>query len=425
MNNYRRKLDKLIDSGKEISVAVIGTGFMGEALVSQLNFLKGVSPRILINRNAEKAKNVALKSNIHESDLVFSPKDFNINKNFLVSDDIDFALENEQIDVIVDATGSPEMGAIVGSKAIENNKDIVTFNVEADSTIGLLLSKKAKEKDLIYTGIYGDEPGAIKELYDFSELIGLEVIAVGKGKNNPLDHSANPDSLKEKANKSGLNPNMLVTFVDGTNTMNELCSVGNSIGFKPDITGCHGITSDIKQLADKIKLKSEGGILNSYKVLDFVFGIAPGVFAVVKTENKEMDFQMKFLKMGDGPNYVLYRPYHLTGMEAPISIFKAYFDREESICSTTQSSDVAAVAKIDMNVGDHFDSIGGYTVYGLLEEVNNFRNNKHIPATLINEKCYARKKISKGEFLTTDNTFVNDTSMIYKLRKEQDNLLWI
>ena len=411
--NYKNKLDKLADDGKDISVGIIGTGFMGGALASQLVSIKGVNPRVLINRTVDKAKNILINNGIPDDMIGF---DLNSNKDFLVSDDINLAF-TDKVDIVVDATGHPEQGARIASLALEKEKDLISFNIEADSAIGVHLAREAKIKGLIYSGISGDEPGAIKELYDFASLLGFEVLAVGKGKNNPLNKFISPADVKTLSD--GLMAGKYVSFVDGTNTMIELCAVGNAIGFTPDVTGCHGVTSSIEDLPSILSLKSEGGVLNSYGVLEYVFGIAPGVFALVRSDNKEVDHQMKFLKMGKGPNYALYRPFHLTGVEALVSICRAYFHREETIAPVEQTNEVAAIAKKDMAKGECFDTIGGSTFFGTLEKKEDFDKADHIPVALINEKAFAKEDIKKGEYLTSANTEIDTSSEIYKIKNEE------
>lgn len=422
MNRYQRKLSELIENGKEISVAVVGAGFMGRSLAAQLLSMKGIRPRIIVDRQLEKAKKAYTKNKVHEELIqIFQRK--NPGNGYYISDSLADAFDNDFIDVVVDTTGNANAGAYLSQGAVRTHKHIVSFNVETDAAVGVALSRLAEREGVVYTGIYGDEPGSIKELYDFADLLGFEVLVVGKGKNNPLDLTANPDSVREKALASKLKPEMLTSFVDATNTMIELASIGNAIGFVPDVPGCHGITSEVKELPDLLCLKKDGGILHQYRTLEYVFGIAPGVFAIVRAENMDMDYEMRFLKMGKGPNYVLYRPYHLTSIEAPISILKAYFDREVSIAPLTMSNEVSARAKRNIQAGEMLDGIGGYSCYGTLERFETARAEHHIPISLIDGLAVAKTNIRRGEFFTERNVALNTDSEIYKLRKIQDEMM--
>jgi len=239
------------------------------------------------------------------------------------------------------------------------------LNVETDVTVGQLLWRMAKSAGVVYTGSAGDEPGALMELVHFAETLGFDIVVAGKGKNNPLNVEANPDTVREAALSVRANPKMIASFQDGTKTMIEMTAVANATGFVPDVPGMHGPTATVEQLPQVYRLKSEGGILHRKGVVDYVNGVAPGVFIIVSSDQPEVHHVMKYLKMGDGPNYVLFRPYHLTSLETPILIAKAYFDREETIVGWHgHVAETVAVAKKDLKPGDKLDGLGGYTVYG-------------------------------------------------------------
>src|SRR5699024_2826367 len=254
-----------------------------------------------------------------------------------------------EVDVVVDATGVPNMGAEIAWDTILNNKHIVMLNVEADVTVGPLLKKMADASGVIYTGSAGDEPGAIMELYDFADAMGFEVVALGKGKNNPLNLESNPDVTAEEAAKKGSSPKMLASFQDGTKTMVEMNCVANATGFAPDQPGMHGFEGKVADLPSIFIEKDKGGKLTGRQGVEFVNGVAPGVFAIIASDKEEVNAEMKYLKMGDGPNYVLYRPYHLTSLETPLSIAKAYFDKEPTIAPHYGlQGETVAVAKKDL-----------------------------------------------------------------------------
>lgn len=390
--NYINQLKKIVNP---LKIAIVGYGFMGSMLYSQLKMLNGFDPFTVYGRD----KN-SLKTKFKNS----SP---------ILSDNIDEVVRSAS-DIIVDCTGDPNFGAELAYKALNSGKDVVSFNVETDSAVGPILNEIAKENNCVYSGILGDEPGAIIELYDYATLLGFEVLCVGKGKNNPLNIFANPDELESEAKNKGLSPYMLTSFVDGTNTMIELCNVGNAIGFTPDIPGCHGMQVNTENIAEML---STEGVLKNEKVLEYVFGMSPGVFAIVKTDNPEMDYAMRFLKMGKGPNYLLYRPFHLTSIEVPMTLCRVYFEREPSIVQEKQINDVAAFAKKDLKPGDKMDSIGGYTSYGKLQ----IKEKGNIPIALIDENTEIIKPVKKGEQLTMDNIRLSE-SFIKKLRDKQDEL---
>ena len=428
MISINRKLKALEEQNRQIKVSVVGAGLMGTGLITQMSLMKGMIPSLLVDRTEEKAINAYLSAGISRDEIIIAKTLDEVNYGmeqgkYIVSSNIEFASKANLIDVVVDATGRPDAGAIIAMNSINNKKDIVMLNIEADATIGHILNKYAQEAGVVYTGSAGDEPGAVKELYDFAEILGFNILALCKGKNNPLDYSVTPEILIERAAKDNLNPRMLTSFIDGTNTMIEMAVVANATGFIPDIRGCHGPDAELKTLPQIFSLKEEGGILNQYGIVDFVKGVAPGVFAVISSDKTIVNDQMRFLKMGDGPNYILYRPYHLTSLETPISIARAFLDKIPTIAPLNQrpSAEVITVAKRDLHAGENLDSIGGYTVYGSLETFEKAKAENLVPIGLISENTKVLKDIKKGETIRYEDLLL-DNSYISKLRKEQDRL---
>lgn len=427
MSNMNKKLIKLAKLGTPIKVAIVGAGKMGKGLVNQMSRIRGMLPALVINRNVEKAVNALLSAGIKTDEIVISNYLKEINSTleegkYVVSEDTDMAAKANEIQAVVDATGVPKVGAKLSMDAIHNRKHVVMLNVEADSVVGPILHRYAEEAGVIYTGTAGDEPGAVMELYDFAVGLGFEVLAMGKGKNNPINLEANPDIVYEEALKKKLKPHMLTGFIDGTNTMIEMTCMANATGFVPDIRGGHGIVSNIDDLTNFMRLEEEGGILNKYKVVDYVRGIAPGVFLIFTTNLEEVHSQLEYLNMGSGPNYVLYRPYHLTSLETPNTIFEACVNHKATIAPTKGViADTVTVAKKDLKAGEKLDRIGGYTVYGSIEEHKVAKSQNLVPIGLIDENTKVLRNIKKGEFITYDMVELDYSSLIYKLRKLQED----
>ncbi len=423
LNNKLKELEK---EDKQIKVALAGAGLMGKGMVSQMSLVKGIRPSILVDRTIEKAILAYELAGINREDISIcnSLSDINLamEKNkFVVSDNIDLLSKSDYIDVVVDATGRPNAGAEIAMAAINNRKHIVMLNVEADMVVGPMLNRLAKENGVVYTGTAGDEPGSVKEIYDFADLSGFEILAIGKGKNNPVDYEANPENMAERAAEVGLKPSMLASFVDCTNTMVEMTVMGNATGFKPDILGGHGIKASVDQMPKLFSLKEEGGILNNYKVVDYVSGIAPGVFAIVTSKLPQVHKQMKFLKMGDGPNYILYRPYHLTSLETPITIARAALNGEATIAPIDGPiCETVTIAKKDMKKGSRLDGIGGFTVYGTIDTYENAKDGDYLPIGLVDENTILKEDVKKGQFIKYNMVELNRESSIYKLRQLQD-----
>lgn len=428
MIGLNNKLNELDENNKQIKVAIVGAGLMGKGMVSQLTMVKGMTPSILIDRTIEKGIDAYLLAGISREDILIANTLDEINRGmekgrFIVSDRVDLVAKSNLIDVVVDATGNPDAGANIAMNSINNRKHIVMLNVEADAVIGPILSKLAKDAGVVYTGTAGDEPGSVKEIYDFAETAGFEILAIGKGKNNPIDYTATPDSVEEKAISLGLKSSMLAGFIDGTNTMIEMTVMANATGFIPDIRGGHGPKASTDQLPGIFSLKEEGGILNKYKVVDYVRGIAPGVFAIVSSKLPQVHKQMKFLNMGDGPNYILYRPYHLTSLETPITIARAAICGLPTIAPMDkQVCDTITIAKKDLKAEELLDGIGQYSIYGTIDTYEIAKKENLVPIGLINNKTKVNRDIKKGQLITYDMLDLDKSTMIYKLRQKQEKM---
>ena len=227
----------------------------------------------------------------------------------------------QHIDVIIDATGNPNVGAEVALATIAAGKHMVMMNVEADVTIGAYLSARAAAAGVVYTLGAGDEPTATMELVNFVRSLGYPVIAAGKGKNNAFRIDATPDAYVEEATRRNMNPRMLVEFVDGSKTMVEMVALANATGLVPDVPGMHGPDAPLDTLDRVFVPREEGGILTRKGVVDFTVakGVAPGVFCVAEMRHPRLRERMRDLGLGAGPYFKFYRPHHLTSLEVPLS----------------------------------------------------------------------------------------------------------
>lgn len=424
--NY--KLKALEERGESIKVSIVGAGQMGRGMVSQMMLMKGMKPSVLVDINLENAINAYKMAGLTEDDFRVAKTLSEANKfieegKFVVTEDADIASKVDLVDCVVDATGVPEVGAKLALDSITNKKHIVMLNVETDVVIGPMLKRLADSAGVVYTGSAGDEPGAVQELFDFAEALGFDVRVVGKGKNNKLNFDANPDSVYEEAVRRGISPRMLTSFKDGTKTMVEMTAMSNATGFVPDVRGGHGASATVEELPKLLSLKEEGGILSRYKVVDFINGVAPGVFVIVSSKLPEVHAEMQYLSMGEGPNYVLYRPYHLCSLETPLSVAKAVLDRQPTIVPMAGPvSETITVAKKDLKAGETLDGIGGYTVYGTIETYEVSKEIGALPLGLVNHNTVLKKDVKKGEIITYDMVELDDDSIVVQLRKLQDKL---
>jgi predicted homoserine dehydrogenase-like protein len=342
---------------------------------------------------------------------------------YVVTEDALVLPQLESLDVLVEATGVTEVGAQVAWNSIQNQKHIVMLNVETDVTVGLFLHRLAQKVGCVYTVAMGDEPGVCKMLYDFSRTLGFEVVCLGKGKNNPIDYDATPKTCREEAESKDMNPKMLAAFKDGTKTMVELAAMSNATGLVPDVPGGHGAKVDLEDLNRVFVPRKDGGILSRRGCVDYSTGkVAPGVFAIISTDDLRIVADMKFYSMGTGPYYLLYRPYHLCSIETPLSAAEAVIYGETTLVPNGMVSEVVPIAKRDLRAGETVGDIGSADIYSTLYTYEEAKANKSIPTGLA-PGGQVLKDITKGDLLTEDNVAPDTTKVVYKLRQMQDVML--
>ena len=276
--------------------------------------------------------------------------------------------------------------------------------------------------NVIYTGAAGDEPAATVELVGFAQSLGFEVVAAGKGKNNPLKFDATPDAFEEEARARKMNPRMLVEFVDGSKTMIEMTAVANATGLMPDIPGMHGPSASRDQIAQTLCTKADGGILNRSGAVDYSIGpgVAPGVFCDVKPRHPRVLERMIDLKVGPGPCFTLMRPYHLTSLEVPLSAIRAAKSKLPDLEPLDHPvAECVAVAKRDLNPGDRLGKIGEYDYRGFAMCWSEARDSVGLPLGLA-ERATVLKPIRAGDKLTYENCAPDDALLITQIRRRLD-----
>jgi len=204
--------------------------------------------------------------------------------------------------------------------------------------------------------------------------------------------------------------------------MIEMCAVANATGLIPDVRGMHGPKCNVSELTSVFALKEKGGILNQPGVVDYGIGrIAPGVFVVITTRNKRLIEDLKYLSMGKGPNYLLYRPYHLCSIEIPLSIARAVIYQEPTIVSSGRPvAEVITVAKRDLKVGQKIDGIGKFDIYGSIERAAVSQQENLLPLGLA-EGAVLKSKVKKGDYLTLSQVEFEE-SILMNLWKLQNKL---
>jgi len=410
-----------------IRIGLVGCGEMGTDIISRVAHMDGIEIGAIAELQPENAINsirlaygdTQRQQNVDSSSAVSRAIQ---NRRIAITDNSDLVIENDQIDVVIDATGVPTVGADVGMRAIRHGKHVVMMNVEADVTIGHYLKRQAEKQGVIYTLGAGDEPSSCMELINFVSAMGHPIVCAGKGKNNPLDFSAVPHDYVEEATRRNMNPRMLVEFIDGSKTMVEMVAIANATGLTPDIPGMHGPKASVAELSSTLVPKDSGGVLGSVGCVDYSVGkgVSPGVFVVADMSHARIRERMKDLKMGDGPYYTFHRPYHLTSLEVPLSCARAaLYNIADMQPIDRPVADVCAVAKKDLQAGEVLDSIGEYCYRAWAMRYEDAKAQNALPCGLL-YKGVVKSHIKKGDLLTGNNVEVDSSTAIYDLRQKQD-----
>ena len=351
--------------GRPIRVALVGAGQMGRGFAAQIGRIPGLELSVAVDIDvslAHGALKLAGRTEIEE-DLGAAVDAVHNGVALAISDAS--ALPDLAVDVVVEATGVPEVGAVVAHRSILARQHAVLLNVETDVTVGRYLDALARSSGVVYSVADGDEPVCAKELYDLAQELAFEVVCLGKGKNNPFLPDATPASCAEEASGKHMNPKMLASFQDGSKTMIEMAALANATGLVPDVTGMHGPTASVAELSKVLVPNEFGGVLSGSGRVDYAFGPAPGVFAVVTTDDASVAEEMTYLKMGDGPFWALYRPFHLASLEAPRTVITAMLEGEPALRPATWAAEVVATAKRRLEPGDVIGGIGDRDMRGV------------------------------------------------------------
>ena len=426
-----RDLQARAETGKPIRIGLIGAGEMGTDIVTQVARMPGIEVGALSARrlpNTFKAVRTAYgdEENAQEANTESAMTRTIEGGKIAVTGDNDLILSNPLIDVIIDATGIPEVGAETGIKAIENGKHLVMMNVEADVTIGPYLKAQADKHGVIYSLGAGDEPSSCMELIEFVSALGYEVVSAGKGKNNPLNFDAIPDDYQEEADRRNMNVRLLVEFIDGSKTMVEMAAIANATGLVPDIAGMHGPRAAIDQLSSTLIPQADGGVLTKSGVVDYSIGkgVSPGVFVVARMDHPRLNERLEDLKIGKGPYFTFHRPYHLTSLEVPLTVARAVLHGKADMVPLPKPvAEVCAVAKKDMQPGDKLDAIGQYCYRSWIMTTPEARSARAVPCGLL-QNGTVTAPIKKGELITYANATPQPGSKIAELRALQDKMIY-
>jgi len=436
---------------RPIRVGIIGTGKFGAGLVAQISQMRGMTTAVIADINLAHARHAYTSSRV-PADEIRAAETLNemedairAGKPVVVEDGL-LLTASDSVDVIVEATGIPDVGAKMAWHALSNRKHVVMVNVEADVTVGAILRRQADAAGVVYSMVDGDQPACTMHMVDWARSLGFEIVAAGRGTILYADDpDGTPDTVPQRFGFSDevlerrtINLKMFNSFRDGTKAQVEMTALANAAGLVPDVRGMHEPSVNLADIPRAFSLRSEGGLLSQHGVVELANSIAPdgktmlpdpmkmGVFAVIRTEHPfiQEDLAGYIGKVGgDGHNFLLHRPYHLVAVEAPISIAAAVLlGQATGSCAPVPTAECITAAKRDLKAGEVLDGGGGYTVSGLCEKAAVARAENLLPLGLAGG-AVLKQDVAKGQAIRYDMVEMKEDSFVAKLRRMQDALV--
>lgn len=409
--------------GNPVRVGLVGAGFMGQGLTNQIaNSVPGMEVVAIYNRTADRARNVyayAGREDAVEATTQSALDEAIRSGKPVVTEDAFLLARSPLIDVLVDVTGAVEFGAHVILGAFAHGKDIVLMNAEIDATIGPILQVYAEKHGVMLSACEGDEPGVQMNLYRWVKGLGLTPRVMGnvKGLQDPY---RNPTTQQGFAEKWGQNPAMVTSFADGSKISFEQAIVANATGFGVASRGMsrgkeyRGDVMQIGEIYDVEDLRARSGII------DYVVGTPlTKVYCLAEHPDPKQQHYLSLYKMGDGPLYSFFIPYHLVHFEVHNAIARTVLLRDNVAKPLAGPMvEVCAVAKRDLKRGEILDSYGMYMTYGEAVNADDMSSNRYLPEGLV-EGCTLLRDVSKDSVLTYDDVALPEGRLADRLRAEQ------
>lgn len=414
-------LAKRLEAGNPLRVAMVGAGYMGRGIALQiLSAMPAIRLVAICNRTLSQAERAYLDAGVESVRRVSSQSALEhaiSQSQYAVTDDSMLLCRAGQVEAIIETTGEVELGTRVAVEAIRNGKHLVLLNAEVDASIGPILKVYADRAGTVYTYSDGDEPGVAMNLFRFVQNVGYKPVLMGQIKGF-LNRYRNPDTQQEFAAKYQQKPAMVASFADGSKLALESAITGNATGFVPGQRGMYGHQcAHVKDLLTKFSVNdfANGGLV------DFVLGAEPhsGAFVVGYNDHPIKQKYMSYFKMGDGPLYVFYTPYHLPHIQLPHSVARAVLFKDATLAPAGRPAcDTLAVAKRDLRAGEVLDGMGGFTCYGLVDSYEACRRDDLLPMAL-SVGCRLKRDVAKDQPIRYRDVELPSDRLCDKLRAEQ------
>lgn len=419
-----RALQARAEAGNPIKVGMIGAGFMGRGIANQIiNSVPGMELVAISNRHMDGAKQAYAEAGIPDVQTVntlYSMEDAIARGQHVVTENAMLLCQADGIDALIEVTGTIEFGARLVMEAIAYRKHVILMNAELDGTVGPILKVYADRAGVILSACDGDQPGVQMNLYRFVKSIGLTPLLCGniKGLQDPY---RNPTTQEAFAKRWGQKPHMVTSFADGSKISFEQAIVANATDMSVARRGMLGYSysghvDEMTNMYDVEQLQECGGIV------DYVVGTkpGPGVFVFATHDDPKQRHYLNLYKLGEGPLYSFYTPYHLCHFEVPLSVARAVLFQDAVMAPLAGPKvDVVTTAKIELKAGDILDGIGYYMTYGQCENSKVTQTQNLLPMGLA-EGCRLKRDIPIDQVLTYDDVELPQGRLCDQLRAEQN-----
>lgn len=414
-------LAKRLQANNPVRVAMVGAGYMSQCIALQIiQATPGMRLVAISNRTPAKAEQVFRDAGVNETVRASTAAALEnaISRNqYVVTDDPSIIWEAGSVEAVIEVTGDPEFGTRVAYESLCHGKHVILLNAEVDASVGAILKTYADRSGVVYSYTDGDEPGVMMNLFRLVESMGCKPMLVGQLK-GMLDRYRTPATQREFAEKFNVNAAIVSSFADGSKLNLESAIMGNATGFSPAIRGMHGHPcAHVKDLMGKFNLDDfkDGGLV------EYVLGAEPhtGAFVMAYNEQPVRGKLLAYLKMGAGPFYMFYTPYHLPPMQLPHSVARAVLFNDPTITPRgAPTCDTIAYAKRDLKTGERLDGMGGFTNYGLVDKYAVCRKGDFLPMA-VSLDCTMKRDIPKDQPITYADVSLPRDRMVDKLRAEQ------
>lgn len=416
-------LQRRQDANDPVRVGLIGSGFAGQGFVDQVMcHTPGMTISVVANRTLAGAAQAF--EQIGYTDFVVVSSSAELDAAIAagrpaICDDPALVYENGRIEAVVEATGEIEFGAHNAVGAIDNGKHLILLNAELDCTLGPILKRRADAAGVVFTDADGDQPGVLMNLAREAQMMGFTPVVYGNIK-SLLDHRRTPETQAGFAANVFQRPKHITSFADGTKIAAEMACVANATGFGVSERGMRG--PECERVEQAVNLFPAEELYEAGAgIVDYILGAEPsfGVFVLAHSDSWLHERYMKIYKMGEGPIYTFYRPYHLSPLETPLTVARAVlFDDATITPKGAPVTDVVALAKFDLRAGTVLDGVGGFSAYGVMENSPVARRQNLLPMGLT-DGAVLKRSVAQDTPLTFDDVELPAGRLCDRLWAEQ------